>query len=80
MADHPTLEICKFANDYYTHLWYSRANYKPGFLSHKQKVVAQEDSVFFFISCQEGEELLKEKKERAKDDLWLCMMGVLPPS
>lgn len=24
-----------------THLWYSSANYKPGFLAHRQEVVAQ---------------------------------------
>lgn len=45
-----------------THLWYSSTNYKPGFLAHKQEVVAQKYSVFLFISCQEGEELLKPKK------------------
>lgn len=43
-------------------LWYSTANYKPGSLFHKQEVVAQKDSVFFFISCQQGEELLKTEE------------------
>lgn len=35
-------------------LWYSTANYKPGSLFQKQEVVAQKDSVFFFISCKQG--------------------------
>lgn len=43
-------------------LWYSTANYKPGSLLHKQEVVAQKDSVFFFISCEQGEELLQTEE------------------
>lgn len=43
-------------------LWYSTANYKPGSLFHKQEVVAQKDSVFFFVSCKQGEELLKTEE------------------
>lgn len=39
-------------------LWYSKADYKPGSLFHKQEVVAQKHGVFFFVSRKEGEELL----------------------
>lgn len=43
-------------------LGYSTANYKPGSLFHKQEVVAQKDGVFFFVSCKQGEELLKTEE------------------
>lgn len=43
------------------YLWDSTADYKPGFLFHKQEVVAQKYSMFFFISSEEGEELLQIK-------------------
>lgn len=41
----------------------STADYKPGFLLHKQQVVAQKYSMLFFIASKEGEELLQIKSK-----------------
>ncbi len=50
VTDHHIPEISSGLQMIITHLWYSGANYKPGFLAHRQEVVAQEHSMFFFIS------------------------------
>lgn len=46
----------------YTNLWNSSADYEPGLLAHRQEVVAQKYSMFFLVSSQQGEELLKTRR------------------
>lgn len=50
------------------HLRDSTANHQPGFLLQKQEVVAQKYGVLFFISSEEGEELLQKRNKSRKVD------------